>query len=274
MPNINTEIAAIQEATTGNPMRTPMVRALNTLAGATLPVVSASDAGKVLGVNDSGSWVLVDVENVPVGGSAAEGFELYGATFNGGTQQFPKGVYDNKYLVCCFHDDMNSTYTLNGASGTFSKTEPGRGVGTMYGTTIAVINPQPARMDAMLPDRGSEFTSYHLNSGSYMSVVGGWVGYTTGGTIYENMATGTQNTITMNSAHSKLLVFVGASNNGLGSVSSIDINGVTHSVVNMGARYDNVYSLYTAIEINNNYDTTITVTFPASCYSYLSIICI
>ena len=60
MANITSDISAIEAATHGSEMRTPMVRALNTLAGATLPVASASDAGKVLGVNNSGAWVLVD----------------------------------------------------------------------------------------------------------------------------------------------------------------------------------------------------------------------
>lgn len=222
---------------------------------------------------DSGYDGLSSVTvNVSGGGGNVQGFELYAATFDGGTQRFPRGVFDNKYFVCCFHDNMSNRYTLNGVDGNYSATEPGKNGGYIRATTLAVTNQQTTQDEALIPIKGSVFISYHDDSGSYMSVVGGWVGYPTGGTIYESVATGTTNAITMNSAHPRLLIFFAASNTGLSSVSTVDVNGVTHSVVNMGVRYDGVYSLYTAIEINNNSDTTITVTMPASCYSYLSII--
>ena len=62
MADISTEIAAIQSATTGNEMRTPMVGALNKLNSANLPSVSSSDAGKVAKVNSSGEWYAGNME--------------------------------------------------------------------------------------------------------------------------------------------------------------------------------------------------------------------
>lgn len=106
-----------------------------------------------------------------------------------------------------------------------------------------------------------------------MSVAGGWVGYSSGGSIYQNAESNTAtNSITLNSAHNKLLIFIAGSNTGMNNVTTVDINGVSYSVTNMGAMYDGVYSVYAAIEINNNLDTTITITFPVACYNYVSII--
>lgn len=61
MADISTEIAAIQSATTGNEMRSPMVDALNKLNSGSLPAVTSSDAGKVMKVNSSGTWEMGDV---------------------------------------------------------------------------------------------------------------------------------------------------------------------------------------------------------------------
>lgn len=203
------------------------------------------------------------------GGSNINGFELYGAGNRGGTQTF-KGELNNNYLSCCFHDNMSSSYTLNGVTKSFTKSEAGHGNGVLYGTTIPVSDNTDEGLNAILYD-GSTVVTSHYDSGSYLSVVGGWIGYPSGGTIYENVSNGNTNTITLNSAHSKLLVFVGASAQGL-SGTTININNNAYNVTNIGALYDLVYSLYAAIEIEENTDTTITVTFPASCYNYVSII--
>lgn len=56
MANISTEIAEIQGASRGSEVRQPIVDALNKVNANTLPSVSASDAGKFLTVNNSGSW--------------------------------------------------------------------------------------------------------------------------------------------------------------------------------------------------------------------------
>lgn len=58
--DISQEIAAIQAATTGNGMRSPMVDALVELNNGTLPIVSSSDNGKILYVDANGDWALGD----------------------------------------------------------------------------------------------------------------------------------------------------------------------------------------------------------------------
>ena len=63
MADISTEIAAIQSATTGNEMRSPMVEALNKLNSGGLPAVTSSDAGKVMKVSSSGAWELGAIES-------------------------------------------------------------------------------------------------------------------------------------------------------------------------------------------------------------------
>lgn len=209
--------------------------------------------------------------NVPDTGSGLQGFELYGAGFGGGTQTFT-GKIDNVYLSCCFHDNMSPDYVLNGVTERFSASCTGRGNAMIYATTKAVSNNIPVGLNAMFEHLGSLLQSSHYDAGSYMSVVGGWVGYPTGGTIYENaVPNAAQNTIVMNSAHQKLLVFIAGSAAGL-TGTTVDINGITYNITNMGTKYDSVYSAYAAIEINNNTDTTITVTFPSTCYNYVSII--
>lgn len=63
--NISSEIAAIQEASRGSEIRQPIVDALNKMNGGTLPVVSASDAKKILVVNSQGQWVASNEQYVP-----------------------------------------------------------------------------------------------------------------------------------------------------------------------------------------------------------------
>ncbi len=214
------------------------------------------------------SSVTVSVEG---GSQGITGFELHGATFDGNTQSF-KGVLDNQYIACCFHDNMSATYTLNGVSETFTASASGYSSGRIYGVTKAVSDNGEGGVNAII-NRGSLFTSSHYDSGSYMSVVGGWVGVPSGGTVYENaVSNAATNTITMNAAHGRLLIFLAGSNSGMGAVTTVDINGVTYNVTNMGTRYDSVYSLYTAIVIDNNAATTITLTFPVACHNYMSII--
>lgn len=63
--DISSEIAAIQEASRGSEVRQPIVDALNKMNGGTLPVVSASDAKKILVVNSQGQWVASNEQYVP-----------------------------------------------------------------------------------------------------------------------------------------------------------------------------------------------------------------
>lgn len=203
------------------------------------------------------------------GGSNINGFELYGAGNGGDTQTF-NGELNNNYMSCCFHDNMSSSYTLNGVTKSFTKSETGHLNGVLYGTTIPVSDNIDKGLNSILYD-GSTVVTSHYDNGSYLSVVGGWIGYPSGGTIYENVSNGNTNVIALNSVHQKLLLFVGASAQNL-SGTTININNNVYDVTNIGARYDGVYSLYAAIEIDGNTDTTITVTFPTNCYSYVSII--
>ena len=208
--------------------------------------------------------------NVP-SSSSVMGFELYGATFGGGTQTF-KGKINNNYIVCCFHDNMSSTYTLNGVSKNFTAIVNGTGSGKIYASTISVTGNVDTGLNSILLD-GSQVVSHHNDSGSYMSVVGAWVGYLNGGTIYENAVSNSlTNSITMNSAHNKILIFIAGSKAGLSNVNTVSINGITYDITNMGTKYDSVYSVYAAIEIDNNTDNVITVTYPVSCHNYMSII--
>jgi hypothetical protein len=163
---------------------------------------------------------------------------------------------------------MSSSYTLNGTSYSFL-TGSGNNTETR-GTTKETADNTDTSENSII-SKGSVFSTSHNDTGSYISVGGGWVGYPSGGTIYENMNTGTTNSITMNKAHKTLLIFLGASQR-YSAISTIDINGDTYNIKNNGTRYDDVYGEYGAIEIDNNSDTTITVTFPNSCWSYLSIV--
>lgn len=63
--DISQEISAIQEAARGSEIRQPIVDALNTLNGGTLPQVSAQDAKKILCVNSQGQWVASNEQYVP-----------------------------------------------------------------------------------------------------------------------------------------------------------------------------------------------------------------
>lgn len=79
--------------------------------------------------------------NVSGGGESTqlELYELYGATFAGYTQTF-KGVMNNKYIACCFHDNMSSTYQLNGITESFPESVQGKNGGIIYGVTKEVTN--------------------------------------------------------------------------------------------------------------------------------------
>lgn len=228
----------------------------------------------------SGTWqnlIGTDIDDVDTGGGApvvsVKGFDIHRANFDGNNPNSTTGRYDNNYLVAYFHDNMSTTYELNGTSATYSTVATGKGGGGICATTQAVVNPETEPSDAMIPLMGSTFVSHHNDYGSYESVVGGWVGYPDGGTIYENANSNTTtNSITMDSAHGTLLVVIAASNSGMSSVTSVDVNGDSYDLTSMGYKYDGVYAFYTAIVIENNSDTTITVTFPVACYGYVSII--
>jgi len=219
---------------------------------------SSSNYTKVYEYSESGSG----------GGGAGQGFELYFADYEGWSRK-ATGLLPNGYFTCFFHDNMSANYTLDGVTYPFLT---GSGYNTQTrGAAKAVTEKDPQFDNAMMLPAGSEFSTSHNDSDSYISVGGGWVGYPSGGAVYEHMANGTTNSITMDRAHQKLLVFVGASQSSK-QITTIDINGVSYDITNNGAKYDSMYGEYGAIEINNNSDTTITVTFPSSCYSYVSII--
>lgn len=227
---------------------------------------SISANGEYLASTDNLDGFDQVIVSVPTSG--IHFFEIYAAD-NGGGSRVHKGTFDNTYFACFFHDNMSANYTLNGETYAFM-TGSGYSTAQIKGATKAVANNTPMGLNAIVQD-GSLFSTSHNDSGSYISVVGGWCGYPSGGTIYEQMATGTTNSITMNSAHKKLLVFVGASQR-YSLVDTLDINGVEYNITDIGAKYDSVYGEYGAIEIDNNSDTTITVTFPSTCYNYISIV--
>lgn len=206
------------------------------------------------------------VVNVSGGGGDAKGFEVYAAD-GGGNVRENSGCLDNQYFCCYFDDNMAQQFTLNGTSYNFSVIAAGKQ--QTLATTRAVADNQSIEQNAVFRE-GSVFTVQHSDTGSYISVVGGWFGYPTGGTIYEQAASGTANSITLASAHSTLLIFLGACFNADG-VSSVEINGNTYNITNIGYHYG-AYGVFGAIEVNGNTDTAITATFPASGWSYLSII--
>jgi len=214
---------------------------------------------------DGLSQVVVNVSGGGGGGSL-KGFELYAADGNGYGRQH-KGTINNQYFVCYFDDNMSSTYTLNGQSYTFSTIAAGKQ--QTLATTKAVADNQNTGLNAII-NNGCLFTASHGDSGSYVSVAGGWVGYSTGGVIFENASTGTSNSITLNAAYSKLLVFIGGCFDSDG-VTSVEINGTTYSITNIGYHYG-AYGVYGAIEISGNSATTITANFSQSGWSYMSII--
>ena len=243
--------------------------------GSTLITKTITQNGIYNAEDDNADGFSSVTVNVSDGGSP-KGFEVYAADFGGGSRA-NSGFFDNQYFACFIDDNMSSNnYTLNGVSTAFSIQAAGRagssGNNGLRATTRAVTdNPTPTVNNACIEKAGSEFTASHRDFGSYVSVVGGWVGYPTGGDVYEQAGNGTTNSITLNSAHDTLLIFVGASING-SAITSIDINGATYDVINLGTKYDSEYGSYTAIEIDNNSDTTIAVTFPVSCYNYVSIV--
>lgn len=57
MADISAEIAEIELATSGSEMRQPIANALNALNSGVLPIVSSSDVGKFMIVNQNGEWV-------------------------------------------------------------------------------------------------------------------------------------------------------------------------------------------------------------------------
>lgn len=243
--------------------------------GSTLGTKTITQNGTYNASSDSLDGYSQVTVNVSGGGGSVQGFELYAADSAGGSRK-NSGVYDNGYFACYFDDNMSSTYTLNGNSYTYSTIAIGQQ--QTLATTVAVSDNEhreTTRNNAIIEESsgdGSVFTASHGDSGSYISVVGGWTGYPRGGTIYEHAAYGTTNTITMNSAHSTLLVFVGAcASSAWPNPTTLDINGATYTVDNIGANYGR-YGMYGAIEIDNNTDTEITVTLSQSCPSYVSII--
>lgn len=206
--------------------------------------------------------------NVSGGGGGASGFELYAGDSLGGSRSH-KGFLDNQYFVCYFDDNMSHSYTLNGVSRTFSVIS--NGVQETLADTLEVTNPAPSANGAYISRSGSSFQITHGDSGSYISVVGGWVGYPSGGTVYQSAARSTAtNTVEMNSAHGTLLIFIGACGVADGT-NTVTVNGTPYSVTNIGRNYGQV-GMYGAVVINNNAATTITVTFPVACYNYVSII--
>lgn len=196
-----------------------------------------------------------------------KGFEVYAADGNGGARK-NFGFLNNNYFSCFFDDNMSHDYTLNEVSATYSTIATG--AQQILATTRDVTNQPVILSNVLLSREGSVFATTHFDSGSYVSVVGGWVGYPSGGAIYESAAVGTSNSVTLNSAHETLLIFIGASSTTSG-ITTVDLNGNTYQIENIGIHYG-VYGMYTAIEINGNSDTNITVTFPASCWSYVSVI--
>lgn len=204
--------------------------------------------------------------NVSGGGGAVKGFELYAADGNG-YARVNEGRLNNQYFVCYFDDNMSSTYTLNGQSYTFSTISAGKQ--QTLATTKAVTDNPDRSVNAVILE-GSVFTASHGDSGSYISVVGGWVGYPTGGAVFENASTGVSNSITLDAAYDKLLVFIGACFNQDG-ITSVEINGTSYNITNIGDHYG-AYGVYGAIELEGNSDTTITATFSSGGWSYMSII--
>lgn len=206
------------------------------------------------------------------GGGALQGFELY-AIDNVGGLRVANGRLNNNYLVCYFDDNMQSNFTLNGISKSFTITQGARNSDNMHTSTIDIEN--NTRDQGFSPNvltDGSKFSCQHNDSGSYMSVVGGWVGYPSGGTIYASPSYGTENRITLNSAHRQLLIFIAATGTTLSGVNTVLINNAVYDMVNIGARYDRVYGIFNAFVISGNLSTDITVEFPQTCANYVSII--
>ena len=208
-------------------------------------------------------------EPVVLGGGTdgVRGFEVAFANGEGGTQEGGL-TFDNQYFVCYFDDNMRSTYTLNGVSRTMSVVASGNQ--QTLADTLKVTNPQVQSLNAILNHAGSTFTFLHDDSGSYCSVVGGWTGYPAGGTIYKQSTYGTRNAITLAEAHDTLLVFIGACGS-LSSYNTVSVNGTSYTVKNIGSHYGQI-AIYGAIELEGNTSTTVTVTLPVSCYSFVSIV--
>lgn len=298
--DISAEIAAIQAASQGSELRQPLVGALNKLNTGSLPAVTASDAGKILKVGangwevgeksgympvptatkqitENGTYDVMDFSSAIVGvsgggggsGSALSGFYLCAADYGGNNRSNSLAI-NNDYFVCFFHDNMSNTYSLNGTNYQFAVIGTGYGFANIKADTRSVTN-QNRDVNAII-ERGSIFSTSHNDAGSYCSIIGGWAGYATGGDIYQNYVSANENSITMNKAYDKLLIFVGASGASVENNAEIQINGITYTITNVPAKYDGVESMYGAIELNDISESSITVSFPVSCYNYVSII--
>lgn len=223
-----------------------------------------------INITENGDYDVTNYATASVdvsgGGGAVKGFEVYAAD-GAGYGRVNEGALNNQYFVCYFDDNMSSTYTLNGQSYTFSTISAGKQ--QTLAATKAVTDNQDRSVNAVILE-GSIFTASHGDSGSYVSIVGGWVGYPTGGAVFENASTGASNSITLDAAYGKLLVFIGGCFNSDG-VTSVEINDTNYSITNIGNHYS-AYGVYGAIEIENNTDTTITATFTQSGWSYMSIV--
>ena len=207
-------------------------------------------------------------EPVVLGGGTdgVRGFEVAFANGSGGTQEGALTL-DNQYFVCYFDDNMSTTYTLNGVSRSYSVIAAGNEA--TRADTLEVTNTPTQGPNAVFAG-GSKYRIFHDDEGSYCSILGGWTGYPTGGTIYKKVVSGTQNTITLGRAHSTLLVFIGACGS-LSSYNTVSVNGISYTMKNIGNHYGKV-AVYGAIELEGNTGTTVTVTLPVSCYSFVSIV--
>lgn len=205
---------------------------------------------------------------VNVQGGGITGFELVTADA-GGSSRSNQGFLNNQYAVVYFDDNMSHTIVINGVSQTFDVIAAG--AQETLGSTLAVTNPSPVSVNAIIGKNGTVVQASHGDTGSYISVVGGWVGYPAGGHIFQSGATGVDHTLTMDAAYSRLLVFVGACGGSLTTQDTISINGVSYTITNFGVHYSK-YSMYGAIEINDNQETSVAVTFPVNCYHYISVI--
>lgn len=209
------------------------------------------------------SSVLVNVPEIP----NIQGFELYFADNEGNTRS-AEGTIDNEYFVCFFHDNMANVFTLNGTEYTFLS-EPGYEIGAVKGATVPALNTDRGA-NAVFSD-GSIFSVRHYDSGSYISVGGGWVGVPSGGEIKESLVTSQTNTVVMDDVYNTLLVFVGGSQRN-SAITDITINGTAYTITSTGHKFDSVYGEYGAIILSNNVSDRVIVDFGATCYNYVSVI--
>ena len=137
---------------------------------------SASDEGKVVSsgalvaqgsqtITQNGTYdtTLISqlIANIEGGGGSVQGFELYFADVNGGTRS-AKGALDNKYFTCFFHDNMSSTYVLNGTTYSFTT-----GSGHNTQTRGAIKEVTNTAGQGTIFNNGSSFSTSHNDTGSY-----------------------------------------------------------------------------------------------------------